>query len=141
MNLFKSGDFTLNSGAKSKWKLECDALTDADIETLAYMIGILVGPFHSVEGIPRGGLKLAAAMEKHRYNGESFAPLPYLIVDDVLTSGGSMERRRRELANPIGLTTTGAAIIGVVIFSRGQLPPWIKAVCPLPRALWLNPKM
>jgi len=59
MNLFQLGDFTLNSGAKSVWKIDCDALSDGDIAALARMVQILVGPFHSVEGIPRGGLRLA----------------------------------------------------------------------------------
>jgi len=35
MNLFQFGDFSLHSGSKSKWKIECDALTDEDVEALA----------------------------------------------------------------------------------------------------------
>ena len=57
-----SGDFTLNSGAKSKWKIECDAFTDADWQGLAQLIAESTAPFHEVVGVPRGGLKLAAAL-------------------------------------------------------------------------------
>lgn len=35
MNLFKNGNFTLHSGAQSNYKIDCDALTDKDLETLA----------------------------------------------------------------------------------------------------------
>jgi hypothetical protein len=38
MNLFQLGSFTLASGKSSYWKLECDALADDDIKTLAEMI-------------------------------------------------------------------------------------------------------
>ncbi len=65
MNLFQRGAFVLSSGAKSTWKIECDALTPDDVETLAEMIRQIVVPFGSVEGVPRGGLRLAAAMKKY----------------------------------------------------------------------------
>ena len=127
MNLFQLGDFTLNSGVKSKWKLECDALTDDDIETLAEMIRQMVGPFSSVEGVPRGGLRLAAALQP-------FATLhgPHLIVDDVLTTGGSMERRKTELGS-----TKGTKTVGAVVFARGQCPWWIKPLFQCPLELWI----
>lgn len=125
MNLFQLGDFTLNSGAKSRWKLECDALSDKDIECLALMIKQLVGQFSSVEGVPRGGLRLAAALEPHRDLAG-----PHLIVDDVLTTGGSMERAL--------LKHEKSKRIGAVIFARGQCPLWVKAVFQMPEGFWLE---
>ena len=130
MNLFQLGDFTLNSGAKSKFKLECDALTDDDIKALAEMIRQLVPPFSSVEGVPQGGLRLADALR----------PLasmsgPHLIVDDVLTTGGSMER----LADS-KRSVTPYPIIGAVIFARGQCPNWIKSLFQMPECFWLKPR-
>ena len=134
MELFQPGDFTLNSGAKSKWKLECDALTDGDISTLATMIQQLVGPFMAVTGVPRGGLRLERAL----------APLTtdhgcHLIVDDVLTTGGSMDRlvRSRWPATCQDLLQDGF-VVGAVIFARGQCPPWIKAVFQMPPAFWMG---
>jgi orotate phosphoribosyltransferase len=112
MNLFRLGDFTLAGGRKSRFKLECDALTDGDWECLAWLISQRVA-FHRVEGVPRGGLKLAAALEKYKGYGNSL-----LIVDDVLTTGGSMERQR-----------SGRDAQGFVVFQRGpERPPWIRAL-------------
>lgn len=106
--LFSAGDFTLHSGLPSAWKIDCDALTDSDISTIARMLCDLLPPFGSVEGVPRGGLRLASALADHRSKG------PLLIVDDVLTTGGSMERHRN-----------GRDAIGAVIFARGKCAPWI----------------
>ena len=126
MHLFQLGDFTLSSGARSSWKIDADALTDADIEALAEMIRLMVGPFASVEGVPRGGLRLAEALRKHcSLQGK------LLIVDDVLTTGGSMETHRLNMDG-------GTPVVGAVIFARGQCPPWIQAVCQLPECFWLQ---
>ena len=38
MNLFQLGKFTSHAGKELNWKIECDALTDADWECLAEMI-------------------------------------------------------------------------------------------------------
>ncbi len=130
MNLFMFGDYTLNSGAKSRWKLECDALIVEDIKALAEMIRQMVGGFSSVEGVPTGGLRLAA--ELRRFAGFSG---PHLIVDDVLTTGGSMERTKDQ-----HLATHGGNVIGAVVFARGQCPHWIKAVFQMSEVFWLKPK-
>jgi orotate phosphoribosyltransferase len=132
MNLFQLGDFTLNSGAKSSWKIDCDAFSDGDWQALAQMISEMVAPFQSVEGVPRGGLELARCLNRFRS-----AMGRHLIVDDVLTTGGSMERlRQKELKNPY-YTQNGTAIIGAVVFARGPCPAWIAPVCQLPPRLWL----
>lgn len=133
MNLFQLGDFTLNSGAKSKWKLECDALSDGGIAALAEMIRQLVGPFGGVEGVPRGGLRLEAALKP--YAGLDG---PHLIVDDVLTTGGSMEKMRKSL--PIQGPAGRPGVIGAVVFARGQCPLWIKALFQMPECFWLKPR-
>lgn len=123
MDLFQTGDFTLNSGAKSKWKLECDALTDGEIASLAVLIHEMVGPFGSVEGVPRGGLKLAAALQALVTPGGK-----HLIVDDVLTTGGSMERLRAGRED----------VLGAVVFARGRLPIWVRAVFQMPGCFWIQ---
>ena len=110
-NLFQSGQFVLSSGAVSPWKIECDALTEHDVETIAAMLFPVLMPFSSVEGVPQGGLRLAEAMRVYQSAGEG----GLLIVDDVLTTGGSMERQRR-----------GRAMAqGAVIFARQRPQPWI----------------
>ncbi len=139
VNLFQLGDFTLNSGAKSKWKLELDALTDDDWAALAAMVAQMVGPFSSVEGVPRGGLKLAKALETYIDRGLSFVPSGHLIVDDVLTTGGSMNRRYAEVANGAGCDACGAEVKGAVIFARGQCPYWVLPVFQMPECFWPKP--
>lgn len=112
MTIFRLGSFRLHSGGHSKWKIDLDELTEEDIEVLAMLGARLVGPFGSIEAVPQGGIPLAWALAPYR------APkgLP-LIVDDVLTTGTSMESQR-----------DGRAAKGLVAFARGPLPRWVKAI-------------
>lgn len=102
MNLFQLEKITLHSGKISDFKIECDNLTEADWDTLAYLGSRIVGSFSSVECIPRGGIPFAKAMEK--YVGDKG---PHLVVDDVLTTGGSILKELKENC------------IGLVVFARG----------------------
>lgn len=128
MALFQSGNFTLHSGKQSDYKIDCDALYDADWQTIARMVAKLVRPFKSVEGIPRGGLRLAHYL----------TPLclpdaeDHLVVDDVLTTGTSINKAMTDylLYNP------GSVVVGAVVFARGPCPPGVVAVCQLPKELW-----
>lgn len=108
MNLFQRSDIVLHSGEPSTWKIECDALEDDDIKTVAMLIAEWMHPFGNVEGVPQGGLRLASALKPYRSEG-----LP-LIVDDVLTTGASMEEHR-----------AGRLAKGAVIFARGPVPFWV----------------
>lgn len=112
MTLFQTGLFQLHSGAYSTWKIDCDALTWEDIETLAGMVAQKLGyVFSAVEGVPQGGLRLAVALQ-----GYCQASGPLVIVDDVLTTGESMEEQR-----------AGRAALGCVIFARGpHVASWIQ---------------
>lgn len=56
--LFQRGDFTLHGGAKSTYKIDCDAFSESDWSSIASMIVNRIGPFSVVVGVPRGGLKL-----------------------------------------------------------------------------------
>jgi orotate phosphoribosyltransferase len=116
MGLFQLGDFKLHSGEPSSWKIECDALSDSDIEALATLLAWCTPEFSSVEGVPRGGLRIAKALEYHITPGVR----RHLIVDDVLTTGASMkELCYQRLAEHKGNIT------GAVIFARGRCPAWI----------------
>jgi hypothetical protein len=110
-------------------------LSDSDIRTLADMIRAMVGPFSSVEGVPRGGQRLEQALRPFATIG------PHLIVDDVLTTGRSMEKAKSDFAGAqhrlTEIQSLGLGIIGAVIFARGQLPYWIKALFKMPESLWV----
>lgn len=121
MNLFQLGQFTLNSGEISAYKIDCDALTDNDWACLAYIVSRQFQPFGSVEGVPRGGLKLAEHLVKYATAG------PLLIVDDVVTTGNSMERHR-----------AGRRAYGVAVFNRStdiSLPPWMETLFSMRRTI------
>lgn len=109
--MFKAGRFELHSGEQSNFLIDCETLTDADLEALAEQIAARVPPFGQVEGVANGGLRIAEVLSKHA--GGPSGQL--LIVDDVLTSGGSMEEQR-----------AGREAYGAVIFCRGtDWPSWI----------------
>ena len=56
-DLFQSIDFKSHSGLDLTWKIEMDAISDAEWQTIAKMILELTPPFKEAIGIPRGGLK------------------------------------------------------------------------------------
>jgi orotate phosphoribosyltransferase len=117
--LFRLGAFTLNSGRKSQFKIDCDFLTDDDWDALAWLVANRVPYFGSVEGVPRGGVKLASALLPYVTSGQT------LITDDVITTGASMERRR-----------AGRNCLGVVIFARGPVPAWVTPLFSLDKRFW-----
>ena len=120
MTLFKRGKFTSHSGIELDFKIECDALTDDDIECVAEYIASKVD-FGVVEGIPRGGIRLADALEKYAV-WES--PFNILIVDDVLTTGTSVERAKADQPPQVHPDD----VIGFVIFARTKPPDWVHAM-------------
>jgi len=125
--LVQLGDHKLNAGKRSCYKLVCDQFIADNVEALAWMLRQLAGPYGSVAGIPRGGLSLAAAMEKYR---DRSLERTLLLVDDVITTGGSLNRERERLAGQYD------HIIGVAVFSRGPLPSWVSAMFEMPKSFW-----
>lgn len=123
MNLFQLGRFQLHSGTVSPYKIDTDALSDSDIETLAHYIAHRANtPFHEVIGVPQGGLRLAEAMQKYKVKRERWTG--FLIVDDVLTTGQSMWATKRSIPRP-----EEPLVYGWVIFSRTDyLPYWVRAI-------------
>lgn len=110
MSLFRNGNYKLHSGAASSWKIDCDHLTDEDWKTLAIIASEILRPFGSVVGVPSGGLKFAEALKKFITVG------PLLVVDDVLTTGASMQDYRSEGSS------------GVVVFARSKCPWWVTPI-------------
>lgn len=114
--LFQWGKFKSAAGLVLDWKIECDALTDSDWDCIARACLPLVLPFGDVVGIPRGGLKFAAAMEQHIDPQANTV----LFVDDVWTTGLSMMSQALEM----GLKQHEWQ--GLVAFSRSvRLPPFV----------------
>lgn len=126
MSLFQLGSFDLHSGGTARWKIDCDALTDGDLEAVALMIAErLPVKFGSVYGIPWGGVRIAQKLWGYASKGGSVMTScaefsgPVLIVDDVLTTGASMEEAREQF------NEAGKWVFGAVIFARGRCPGWI----------------
>ncbi len=109
INLFQDGRFQSHGGETLNWKIECEALTDVDIKCLAWRTVELIGGTYAVEGVPTGGLRFAKALKKFMHMS-----VDILIVDDVLTTGASMEEQR-----------AGREAKGIVIFARGPCPDWV----------------
>lgn len=127
--LFQRGQFTLASGKKSSWKIECDALTKEDWEGLAEMavMTVLKGmTIAAVMGVPRGGVPFSDAVVKYVTQP---APLDSVIVlcEDVVTTGGSITRFRDKYCLDWGLP-----VVGVCVFARGRCPDWVKPLFRMP---------
>jgi Phosphoribosyl transferase domain len=127
--LIQTGDFILNSGLKSDFKLVADDFIRDNLTGLVKLIRRLSGPFGSVYGVPRGGSLLEEALLTLI---DRSLTSTVLIVDDVLTTGGSMKRAREKLAG------SHTHILGAVVFSRGRCPLWIRPVFQMPGELWLK---
>jgi hypothetical protein len=69
--------------------------------------------FYGVIGIPVGGIKLAQKLEQYAVNDGDL-----LIVDDVLTTGGSMMSMQKQYPEARGL----------VVFARGPCSAWITPI-------------
>lgn len=110
-NLIKFGWFVSYSGFQLPWKVDCDALTDEDLNSLARLISWKFA-FSDVYGIPNGGTRLMKDLKPYAVDKD----YPVLIVDDVLTTGKSMTQARRFI---------GDHSFGVVIFNRGVCPDWV----------------
>lgn len=121
MSLFRLGKFKLHGGQSSDFKIDCDGLTSEDWEALAAQIAGRCS-FTKVIGVPRGGLELASYLEQYR---KSFTE-EILLVDDVLTTGKSMEEAKKKIAG---------VVIGYVVFARGPLPVWVNALFKMPGVL------
>ena len=121
-NLFKAESFVSHSGLDLNWKIECDALSDPEWFTISQMIMEVSPPFREAHGIPRGGVKLGNLLRQY---GTKKKEDPFCIVDDVLTTGGSMvECAETEFK--------GENVIGWVVFSRSHMPDLINALFRMP---------
>ena len=123
MDLFQQGNFTLHSGDLSMLKIDCDALTNSDWDTLAALVAKRFPFFKNVVGIPTGGERFAEALKPYITTPMKAGII--LLVDDVLTTGASMEEMREKLGS--------RGIIGVVAFARKRPASWIYPIFQLGR--------
>lgn len=126
MSLFVPETFVAHSGGTLHWKIECEALTDADWRCLALMAASMLPPFNRVVGIPRGGVPFADALRSHVTPGAH----AWVLADDVWTTGGSMREALEALRHPHVPEDEIDWPVGVVAFSRSPdpLPIWCRAV-------------
>jgi orotate phosphoribosyltransferase len=126
--LFNRGFFRLSSGENSSFKIDCDALSDKDLEAIASVIAQTVD-FFEVYGVPTGGRRLAEILRKycsrHRVGREVV-----LIVDDVYNTGESIRKVKERLLQIRSAHET-EEIVGFVIFSRHKPAPWVHSVFTL----------
>ena len=125
-NLFTACDFISHAGLPLNWKIECDAIRPEEWDCLAQMIMDYQHiPFKWVEGIPRGGMSLASALQKYADpNADDIG----LVVDDVWTTGTSFrdyikENHSDKLHNQIQRW---------VIFARRPTNDGVKALFTMP---------
>ncbi len=132
ISLFMQKRFQMHSGGFSDFKLECDALTTQDWETLAFLVS-RVYTFGGVHGIPSGAVPFQNALEKY-ITPESRC---FLLVDDVFTTGGSMLEAKNSLEETIKAQGF-EQIQGLVVFSRGELFDWVDSIFHLAPRFWQN---
>ena len=114
--------FISHSGILLPFKVECDCFTEEDWDIIADLIGNRI-EFNEVHGIPRGGLLLAERLVEYA-KPQTKKKRRVLIVDDVLTTGASMQEYYDKLK------TDETKVKGVVVFarSRSHLPAWVSPV-------------
>ena len=123
-HLFVEEDFKSHAGLDLHWKIEMDALDEAEWKCIARMImEYQTEPFQAAIGIPRGGLKLSGYLNEYSTQNPKD---PYLIIDDVLTTGGSMEEFKEEHFK-------NKKVVGWVVFSRKKPATWIKTLFQMPK--------
>ena len=120
VQLFNWGSFSLSSGRHSKLKIDCDALTPADLQTCAKLLREILPPFDYAAGVRFGGYPLAEIMQEFTVILRGQAR-QMLIVDDVFTTGASLCRERDKLRKLF----PQAIFSGAVIVARAPTPHWI----------------
>ncbi len=126
--LFLEEDFTGHSGDELHWKIECEALFPTEWKCIARMImEHEKRPFCAAIGIPRGGVELGRHLNEYATGNYDH---PYLICDDVLTTGNSFN----EFADEYFKENKPSVLsyFGWVVFSRGEPQHWVKSLFQMP---------
>jgi len=107
--------------------IECDALTSLEWKCIARMIYEKEPrPFQAAIGIPDSGLELGRWLNEYSTQNPEH---PYLICDDVLTTGGTMDYFEDQYFR----NRTPHGYFGWVVFAKIKPPqPWINALFQMP---------
>lgn len=130
MSLFVNSPFQSHSGQSLPFKIECDNLSDEELDVFVNMIQNACKSynslkFSSVMGVPSGGTRIADKLQQ--YTDETANRL--LIIDDVLTTGKSMEEYK---AKAMCAGWNKENIYGIVLFSRADFCPyWVVPIYEL----------
>lgn len=129
MSIFKSQTITKSDGTKLDWVIDCDDFTDTELGIFAKLIISKYPDFflvthpnsHYGSCVPRlakaiADIKIGTPLDQAKY---------ILIVDDVLTSGKSMEDLAIGYREKRTWDPRFQNIVGAVIFARGPCPAWI----------------
>lgn len=128
MSLFQKGSFELHSGTHSDWKIECDNISNDEMEILAKLIAERVEPFSRVASVSEDLNNPAARLRGYLayYASSILETETWLLVDDVFTTGSSMSTALRHIEESYALIDRFPPnIIGAVIFARTEPFGWI----------------
>lgn len=137
MSLLQWGDFLLHSGGRSWWRIDCDSFTDSEAHIIARLIldkvgevDVVLAPDSHYGGFVRR-LKAAVAEQLGTHKPPD-GRWRVLIVDDVLTTGASMEERKNQFIEQWKeqevTMRRGFDIKGCVVFARGECPDWVQSL-------------
>ena len=127
--LFEELDFIGHSGDPLHWKIECDAIFPNEWKCIARMImEYEKRPFQAAIGIPRGGVELGRWLNEYSTQNPDD---PYLICDDVLTTGGSFDEFVEE-------NFKDKKYFGGCVFARNKpKQDWIQSLFQMPKK-WID---
>lgn len=140
MSIFKSQRVLAASGKELHWIIDCDDFTDAELGVFAKLIIAKYPNFWSVTHptshygscVPR----LATAIASIRGSIPASQGEYVLIVDDVLTTGQSMEQLAQGYRTKRTWNDQLAKVVGAVIFARDVCPPWITPLFTMEKYLY-----
>ena len=110
------GDFVLHSGAKSSWKFVVERITGDSLQQVYDAMNIK--PDSWPVGIPTGGTYILDRVWRSRAEPRfALYRRPVTLIDDVVTTGASMEQAKA-LLEGAGITVNDR----VCILNRGDYP-------------------
>ena len=120
LNLLKDGEFVSHSGITLPYKIDCDALGTFDYQTLARYAASQIRPYTMVISVPRGGDNFARELTRYAVANTGNA----LIVDDVITTGGSFEQAKDAFLKD----HPGYNVMGLCVYARMKVkaPLWVQ---------------
>lgn len=129
-SLIESGKFTLSSGQETAWRFNEEGLSDETLDALAKIVcrTWIVGLADQIVPAEHGGIRFANALRYKHAKIENGRKQHTLVVDDVFTSGRSMERERLKYEEPV---------IGLVILERKPSPTWVYPIFTVNNLFWL----